>query len=83
MLQLIVELGLFVIFFQYENFLEWNGGSLTPIGRFISYFKERKIFYKGYLYHLVRIKDSSSQIPTLESVPVVNEFLIVFLEDLL
>ena len=29
---------------------------------------------KGYLYHLVRVKDSNSETPTLESVPVVNEF---------
>ena len=29
---------------------------------------------KAYLYHLVRVKDSSSATPTLELVPVVCEF---------
>ncbi|KAH0665011.1 hypothetical protein KY285_026217 [Solanum tuberosum] len=37
---------------------------------------------KGYLYHLVRVKDSSSETPTLESVHVVNEFPEVFLDNL-
>ena len=37
---------------------------------------------KGYLYHLVRVKDSILEISTLESVPVVCEFLEVFPEDL-
>ena len=37
---------------------------------------------KGYLYHLVRVKDSNLEIPTLESVPVVCEFPEVFPEDL-
>ncbi|KAH0746375.1 hypothetical protein KY285_008032 [Solanum tuberosum] len=44
--------------------------------------RARKMISKGYLYHLVRVKDSSSESPTLESVPVVNEFLEVFPEDL-
>ena len=37
---------------------------------------------KVYLYHLVWIKDSSLQTPTLESVPIVFEFIEVFPEDL-
>ena len=52
------------------------------MGRFISYLKARKMISKGYLYHLVRVKDSSSESPTLESVPVVSEFPEVFPEDL-
>ena len=38
---------------------------------------------KGYLYLLVRVKDSSLQTPTLVLVSVVCEFLEVFPEDLL
>ncbi|WMV54304.1 hypothetical protein MTR67_047689 [Solanum verrucosum] len=34
----------------------------------------RKMISKGYIYHLVRVKDSISEIATLESVPIVNEF---------
>ena len=37
---------------------------------------------KGYLYHLVWHRDISSKTPTLESVPIVNEFQEVFVEDL-
>ena len=52
------------------------------MGRFISYLKARKMISKGYLYHLVRAKDSSLETPTLDSVPVVCEFPEVFPEDL-
>ena len=37
---------------------------------------------KGYLYYLLRVKYSSSETPTLESVLVVCEFPKVFPEDL-
>ena len=52
------------------------------MGLFISYLKSRKIISTSYLYHLIRVKDFSSKTPTLETVPVVCEFLEVFLEDL-
>ena len=48
------------------------------MGRFISYLNARKMISKGYLYHLVRAKDSSHETPSLESVPVVCEFPEVF-----
>ena len=37
---------------------------------------------KGYIYHLVRVKDTNSESPDLHIVPVVSEFLDVFPEDL-
>ena len=37
---------------------------------------------KSYLYHLVWVKDSSLETPTLDSVPVVYEFIEVFPKDL-
>lgn len=37
---------------------------------------------KVYIYHLVLVKDSKYETPTLELVPIVNEFLEVFPEDL-
>ena len=63
----IVELGLFVCF-QFPNklILEWKGSSLAPMGRFISYLKARRVISKGYLYHLVRVKDSRSETQTIE-----------------
>src|SRR5687767_8837761 len=37
---------------------------------------------KGCIYHLVRVRDVKSEVPPLESVPVVNEFPDVFPNDL-
>ena len=73
-----------IVNFQFPNepILEWNDSSLAPIRRFISYFKARKIISKGYLYHLVWVKDYNFETPTPESVPIVSEFQEVFLEDL-
>ncbi|XP_019224223.1 PREDICTED: uncharacterized protein LOC109205913 [Nicotiana attenuata] len=62
--------------------LEWKGDAVTPRGRFISNLKASKMISKGYIYHLVRVKDADAQIPTLQSVPIVNEFPEVFPEDL-
>ena len=79
----IVELGLFVFQFSDEPILEWKGSSLAPMGRCISYLKARKIISKGYLYHLLWVKDYRSETLTLESVSVVCEFPEVFPDDLL
>ncbi|XP_070003070.1 uncharacterized protein [Nicotiana sylvestris] len=68
--------------FPGEPVLEWKGDVVAPRGRFISYLKARKMISKGYIYHLVRVKDADAQIPTLQSVPIVNEFPEVFPEDL-
>ncbi|XP_070028578.1 uncharacterized protein [Nicotiana sylvestris] len=68
--------------FPGELVLEWKGDAVTPRGRFISYLKARKMISKGYIYHLVRVKDADAHIPTLQSVPIVNEFPRVFPEDL-
>ena len=37
---------------------------------------------KGYIYHLVWVYDIKAETPTLQSVPVVNEFPDVFPEEL-
>ncbi|KAH0709559.1 hypothetical protein KY284_010986 [Solanum tuberosum] len=73
-----------IVHFQFpdEPILEWKGSSLAPMGRFISYLKARKMISKGYLYNLVWVKDSSSETPTLKSIPMVNEFPEVFPDDL-
>ena len=44
------------------------------MGLFISYLKDRKIIYKGYIYHLVWVKGSRVESPTLESIPIVFVF---------
>ncbi|MCF7184013.1 hypothetical protein L3H42_10980, partial [Corynebacterium sp. MC-13] len=68
--------------FPGEAMLEWSGHIATPRGKFISYLKARKMIRKGCLYHLVRVHDLEAESPTLQSVPVVNEFPDVFPDEL-
>ncbi|WMV25012.1 hypothetical protein MTR67_018397 [Solanum verrucosum] len=37
---------------------------------------------KDFIYHLVQVRDTDSETPFLESIPVLNEFLEVFPDDL-
>ena len=45
-----------------------------PKGRFILYLKVRKLVSKGCIYNLVRVNDSSLEIPLFQLVPVVIGF---------
>ncbi|KAF3651801.1 putative auxin-induced protein 5NG4-like [Capsicum annuum] len=58
------------------------GKAIIARGQLVSYLQARKMISKGCVYHLVHVKDSSSKSSSLESVPVVNEYLDVFPEDL-
>ena len=73
-----------IVHFQFpdEPVLELKGSSLEPMSRFISYLKARKMISKGYIYHPVRVKDSSLETPSLESVQKVCEFQELFSKDL-
>lgn len=51
-------------------------------GRFISYLKGGKVVSKEYIYHLVRVRDSSVETPPLQSVPVVTDFPEFFPDNL-
>lgn len=42
---------------------------------FILYLKTRKLVYKGCMYHLVRVNESSIETPPIQSVSVVSDFL--------
>ena len=57
-----------IVSFQFpdKQILEWKGSILAPMDQFISYLKARKMISKGYLYHLVRVKDSISETPNLD-----------------
>ena len=60
--------------FQNEPGVEWKRGNFIPIGRIISFLKECKMISKGCLYHIVRFQDLDSEFPSIESIPVGNEF---------
>jgi len=68
--------------FPKEVALEWKGNIGTSRGKFISSFKAKKMMSKGYICHLVRVRNIDAEPPTLPSIPVVNEFPNVFHEDL-
>ncbi|XP_070040803.1 uncharacterized protein [Nicotiana tomentosiformis] len=69
--------------FPGEPVLERKGNTTSLRGRFISYLKGGKMIRKGYIYHLVRVHDVKVESPTIQSIPVVNEFPDVFLDELL
>lgn len=69
-------------YFLKETILEWKGNIGVQRDRFISYFKAKKIASKGYIYHLVRVRDIEAYPTTLQSVLVVSEFLDIFPKDL-
>ncbi|KAH0781790.1 hypothetical protein KY290_001388 [Solanum tuberosum] len=49
--------------------IKWSSSSAMPKGHFIPYLKARKLVSKGCVYHLVRVNDSSVEIPHMEYSP--------------
>ena len=70
--------------FHFPNEVElvWEGYNLSRPNHFISNLKANKMTSKGLLCHVVSVNDLDHDIPSIYSVPVVNEFQDVFPDDL-
>ncbi|XP_070023033.1 uncharacterized protein [Nicotiana sylvestris] len=62
--------------------LEWRETPGHSTSRVISYVKGRCMVKKGCLAYLAYIRDFSAQVPSMNSVPIVREFLDMFPTDL-
>ena len=54
---------------------------ITPVS-LISSFNALRLISKGSQAYLAMVKDTKAEVPSLEQVPVVREFLDIFLEEL-
>ena len=68
--------------FPDEKELVWEGYNLSRSNPLISNIKANKMMSKRLICHLVSYNDLDHDIPSIDSVPVVNEFLDVFPENL-
>ena len=60
----------------------WEGDyTSTPI-HIISFHHAKTMVSKGYLAFLAHLRDDTSQVPSIESISIVREFLDVFPADL-
>ncbi|XP_070020159.1 uncharacterized protein [Nicotiana sylvestris] len=62
--------------------LEWRRTHVHSTSRVIFYVKARRMVEKGCLAYLAYVRDSSADVPSMDLVPVVREFLEVFPADL-
>ena len=68
--------------FPNEEEIVWEGYNLSRPNPLISKLNAIKMMSKGLLCHLVSVNDLDHDIPSIDSVPVVNEFQDVFPDDL-
>ena len=62
--------------------LVWEGDYTSTPVRIISFLHAKKMVRKGCLAFLAHLRDDTTQVPSIESVSVVREFLDVFPADL-
>ena len=69
-----------IVKFNFPNEVElfWEGYNLSHPNPLISNLKSNKMMSKELLFHLVSLNDLDHDIPSIDSVPVVNEFPDVF-----
>ena len=69
-----------VVIFRFSNEEEllWEGYNSSHPNPLISNLKANKVMSKGLLCHLVSVNELDHDIPSIDSVPVVNEFQDVF-----
>ncbi|XP_069152746.1 uncharacterized protein [Solanum lycopersicum] len=63
--------------------LVWEGDYISTPVHIISFHRAKRIVSKGCLAFLAHLRDDTSQVPLIESVSIVREFLDVFPADLL
>ena len=68
--------------FPNERELGCEGYNLSCLNPFISNIKANKIMSERLFCHLLSVNDLDHDIPSIDSVPIVNEFQDVFLDDL-
>ncbi|XP_070017111.1 uncharacterized protein [Nicotiana sylvestris] len=62
--------------------LEWKGSSVNTSSRVVSFLKARHMVGNGFLAYLAYVRDTTTDPPTIDSVPVVQEFSDVFPSNL-
>ena len=62
--------------------LVWEGDYTSTPVRIISFLRAKRMVSKGCLDFLAHLRDDTSQVPSIESVSIVREFLDVFPADL-
>ncbi|WMV24986.1 hypothetical protein MTR67_018371 [Solanum verrucosum] len=62
--------------------MSWEWVNSMPKGQFVCCRKARILISKGYIYHLVCVRDTDSETLTLDPFSIVIEFLEVFPDDL-
>ena len=60
----------------------WEGDYTSTPVRIISFLRAKRMVSKGCLAFLAHLRDDTSQVPSIESVSIVREFLDVFRADL-
>ena len=64
------------------NPLVWEGDYISTPVHIISFLRAKRMDSKGCLTFLAHLRDDTSQVPSIESVSIVREFLDVFPTDL-